>query len=75
MFFVFAKFLVRIGIEQLREVLVDDSLNMCARLDKEIQKAVDAYQDPWKEADSPAYPNQFSAPERKHTLELTNNND
>ena len=67
--------LERIGIEQLRKILVDDSLNICARLDKEIQKAVDDYQDPWKEADSPAYPNQFSGPERKHTLELTKYND
>jgi len=67
--------LERIGIEQLRKILVDDSLNICARLDKEIQKAVDDYQDPWKEADSPAYPSQFSSAEQKHILELTKNDD
>jgi nitrite reductase (NADH) large subunit len=52
----------RVGIATLRQILVDDSLGICERLDAEIQKAVDAYQDPWKEADVPAYPEQFTGP-------------
>ncbi len=53
-------FVERVGIERLRQILVEDSENMCARLDEEIQAAVDAYVDPWqKEADVPATPAQF----------------
>ena len=37
-------FVERVGIETLRQILVDDSLGICDRLDAEIQKAVDAYQ-------------------------------
>jgi nitrite reductase (NADH) large subunit len=67
-------FVERIGIEPLREILVEDSLGICARLDEEIQKAVDAYKDPWKEAEAPAYPNQFSGPELARTLQVAENN-
>ncbi len=55
-------FAERLGIAMLREILVDDAVGICDRLDAEIQKAVDAYQDPWKEADVPAYPGQFTGP-------------
>jgi nitrite reductase (NADH) large subunit len=55
-------FVERIGIERLREILVEDSEGICTRLDEEIQNAVDAYQDPWLEATAPVYPGQFSAP-------------
>jgi nitrite reductase (NADH) large subunit len=44
-------FVERIGIETLKKILVEDSLGLCARLEGEIQKAVDAYKDPWKEAE------------------------
>lgn len=50
----------RLGIERLRSLLVEDSEGMCARLDREIQAAVDAYQDPWQEAESPRTPYQFA---------------
>jgi nitrite reductase (NADH) large subunit len=56
-------FLERIGIEKVRAVVVEDREGIAARLDAEIQKAVDSYRDPWKEAEAPAYPRQFSAPE------------
>ena len=57
-------FCERIGIETLRKILIGDSLGIAARLDAEIQKAVDAYKDPWKEdAERPAYAAQFNAPE------------
>jgi nitrite reductase (NADH) large subunit len=52
-------FVERLGIDALRRVLVDDSLGIAARLDAEIQAAVDAYQDPWLEADQPVHPSQF----------------
>jgi nitrite reductase (NADH) large subunit len=67
-------FLERIGIETLRQILVDDSLGLCAQLDVDIQKAVDAYKDPWKEAEVPQYPQQFSAPELAAALEVAENN-
>ena len=52
-------FVPRIGIEKLREILVEDSLDICAQLDVEAQKTIDAYVDPWLERDNPAYPGQF----------------
>jgi nitrite reductase (NADH) large subunit len=67
-------FLERVGIETLRRILVDDSEGIVARLDAEIQKAVDAYKDPWKEAEVPQYPQQFSPPELARILEVAENN-
>ena len=67
-------FLERVGIENLRKILVEDSLGICSRLDTEIQKAVDAYTDPWKEAEVPAYPYQFEGAELAHVLEVAENN-
>jgi nitrite reductase (NADH) large subunit len=67
-------FVERIGIETLRQILVEDSLGIAARLDAEIQKAVDAYRDPWDEAEIPAYPAQFSGPELAYALEVAENN-
>lgn len=57
-------FLERIGIDTLRSILVDDSLGICAQLDERIQTAVDAYKDPWKEAEVPAYQGQFEGPQQ-----------
>jgi nitrite reductase (NADH) large subunit len=67
-------FLERVGIETLRKILVDDSEGICARLDLDIQKAVDAYKDPWKEAELPQYPQQFRPPELARVLEVAENN-
>ncbi len=50
----------RIGIETLRRVLVDDAEGICARLDEDVQAAVDAYVDPWSEAERPVHPTQFA---------------
>lgn len=50
----------RLGIERLRSLLVEDSEGICARLDQEIQAAVDAYKDPWLEAEAPRTPYQFA---------------
>jgi nitrite reductase (NADH) large subunit len=53
-------FVERVGIETLRRLLVDDAEGMAARLDGEIQAAVDAYVDPWaREAEDPVHPAQF----------------
>jgi nitrite reductase (NADH) large subunit len=49
----------RIGIERIRAIVVDDSEGQAARLDAEMQKAVDAYLDPWQEREAPVTPGQF----------------
>src|SRR5215831_12677262 len=67
-------FVVRVGMETLRQVLVEDSLGICSHLDVEIQKAVDAYRDPWEEAELPVHPSQFSGPELSYTLEVAETN-
>lgn len=38
---------------------MDDAEGIAARLDAEIQAAVDAYVDPWQEAVTPVHPAQF----------------
>ena len=53
-------FVDRLGIEMLRRILVDDAERICSRLDAEIQAAVDAYVDPWEEAEAPVHPAQFA---------------
>lgn len=55
-------FVERLGIEHLRQVLVEDSLGICGRLDAEIEAAVAAYTDPWTEAVKPVHASQFAAP-------------
>jgi len=52
-------FVPRIGIEEIRAIVVDDRDGICERLEAEMQKSVDAYSDPWKEATAPATPGQF----------------
>ncbi len=63
-------FLERLGIEHMREVLVDDKLGICARLDADIDAAVAAYKDPWAtEASVPVHEAQFAEPVRVPVLE------
>ncbi len=52
-------FVERVGIEKLRQVLVEDSEGICWRLDEDIQAAIEAYVDPWLEAIKPHHPLQF----------------
>ena len=52
-------FVERLGIEKLRQILVDDSEGICERLASEMNAAVDAYKDPWLEFEAPIHPNQF----------------
>lgn len=67
-------FVERIGIDVLKGILVEDSLGICTQLDERIQETVDAYKDPWKEAEVPAYPHQFDGPRLIETLQEVNNN-
>ena len=67
-------FVERVGIDVLRSILIDDSLGICAQLDERIQRAVDAYKDPWKEADIPVHPHQFEGPQLVETLRVAENN-
>jgi nitrite reductase (NADH) large subunit len=53
-------FVERVGIDTLRRLLVEDAEGEAARLDAEVQAAVDAYVDPWQEAGQPVHPAQFS---------------
>jgi nitrite reductase (NADH) large subunit len=52
-------FVERIGIQQIRRLVVEDAEGIGARLDAAIQDAVDAYVDPWQEAVNPVHPAQF----------------
>jgi nitrite reductase (NADH) large subunit len=49
----------RTGIEKIRAVVVDDAEGLAERLDAEMQKAVEAYVDPWQERADPVTPGQF----------------
>jgi nitrite reductase (NADH) large subunit len=53
-------FVERVGLEKLKSVLVDDAEGIAARLDADMQAAVDAYVDPWQEADAPKTSAQFA---------------
>lgn len=55
-------FVERLGIERLRDVLVEDTEGICTRLDAEIEAAVAAYKDPWLEANEPVHASQFADP-------------
>jgi nitrite reductase (NADH) large subunit len=52
-------FVERIGIETIRRDVVDDAQGIARELDERMQAAVDAYVDPWLEADQPVHPAQF----------------
>jgi nitrite reductase (NADH) large subunit len=67
-------FVERIGVDVLKGILVEDSLGICRQLDERIQKAVDAYKDPWKEAQVPAYPHQFEGTQLVEILKVAENN-
>ncbi|WP_020572316.1 nitrite reductase large subunit NirB [Parafrankia discariae] len=49
----------RVGIERIRAVVVEDTDGIAARLDEQMEKAVNAYRDPWKDGAEPATPGQF----------------
>jgi nitrite reductase (NADH) large subunit len=51
-------FVPRVGIERLRQLLVEDADGIAVGLDQRIDDAVGAYRDPWQERDDPS-PGQF----------------
>jgi len=53
-------FVERIGINQLRSILIDDSEGQVAALDRDIDAEVAAYRDPWSEGWRPNEPSQFT---------------
>lgn len=56
-------FVPRIGLERLKELLVEDKEGICARLEADLQASIDAWVDPWaSEAEKEAYPGQFDEP-------------
>ncbi len=54
-------FVVRVGIDRIRAVVVEDCDGIAERLDREIAESKAAYKDPWKEALLPANENQFAS--------------
>ena len=44
----------------MRQLLVDDAEGVGAALDAAMQATVAAYRDPWREADAPLHPAQFT---------------
>ena len=67
-------FVERIGVDVLKGILIEDSLGICSQLEERLQEAVEAYRDPWKEADVPAYINQFQGPQLVEVVAEVNNN-
>ena len=53
-------FVERVGVERLRQIIMDDSDGLADDLETGIQDSVDAYFDPWKEGAKPIHPNQFA---------------
>ncbi len=52
-------FVPRVGVERLRDILVNDSLGLGGYLDEEVRKTIEAYVDPWLEREQPVYRGQF----------------
>jgi len=52
-------FVPRVGIDRVREVVVEDSDGIGADLDARMQKSVDSYHDPWSESQNSPAPNHF----------------
>jgi nitrite reductase (NADH) large subunit len=53
-------FVPRVGLEKIRQVLLEDGEGICAELDEGMQRSIDAYTDPWaQDGRSPATPGQF----------------
>jgi nitrite reductase (NADH) large subunit len=52
-------FVPRVGIEKLRDIIVNDALGLGEYFDAEVTRMANAYIDPWLERDKPAYRGQF----------------
>jgi nitrite reductase [NAD(P)H] large subunit len=52
-------FVPRVGIERIREIVVEDGDGIGADLDARMQKSVDSYRDPWSQSRNSVASNQF----------------
>ena len=52
-------FVPRLGIDRIRDIVIEDSDGIAADLDAAIAASVAAYRDPWKERADPVTPGQF----------------
>jgi nitrite reductase (NADH) large subunit len=52
-------FVPRVGLDELKALLVEDRDGIVAGLEERLQVAIDAYRDPWKEGAAPATEGQF----------------
>jgi nitrite reductase (NADH) large subunit len=52
-------FVPRVGLEHIREVVVEDSEGIAERLDAAVQEHADRYVDPWTQGADPVTPGQF----------------
>ncbi|TQM37016.1 nitrite reductase large subunit NirB [Pseudonocardia cypriaca] len=53
-------FVPRVGLDELKALLVDDRDGIVAGLDERMQVATDAYRDPWREGREPVTSGQFA---------------
>jgi len=53
-------FVPRVGLDELKAILVDDRDGMVGGLEERMQAAVDAYRDPWRDGREPTSPVQFA---------------
>jgi nitrite reductase (NADH) large subunit len=53
-------FVPRVGLDELKALLVEDRDGIIAGLEQRMQTAIDAYADPWQEGRTPATTGQFS---------------
>jgi nitrite reductase (NADH) large subunit len=53
-------FVPRVGLDELRALLIEDRDGIVAGLEERVQAAVDAYVDPWREGRTPATSGQFA---------------
>ena len=54
-------FLERIGIDHVRNVVINDTEGIAVELDAKIEETVDAYVDPWEEGENPTHEAQFES--------------
>jgi nitrite reductase (NADH) large subunit len=53
-------FVPRVGLDELKAILVDDRDGVVAGLEERVQESVDAYRDPWQDGREPSAPDQFA---------------
>ena len=53
-------FVPRVGLDELKAILVDDRDGIVAGLEERMQAAIDAYRDPWQDGREPSGPGQFA---------------